>query len=100
MLVKNIINLRKKEHIVGNVFHIFYPDLSTAVLFDADMSECIIYGNKSIVITQLKKINELMNVDILTNVVILSYIMTSNGYRRIDTYKGPISSIGKYLRRY
>jgi len=100
MIVKNIINPEKKDNVIGNVFHIFYPDIANSILFDSDLSSCIIYGSKSIVMTNLKNIHKLMKVDNKSNVIIFSYIMTIDGYRRIDTYQGPIDTIGKYIRRY
>ena len=100
MITKNIINPEKKDSIIGNVFHLFYIDLSTSILFDGDLSSCIIYGNKSIVMTNLKNFHKLMKVDGKSTVIIFSYVMSIDGYRRIDTYKGPIETIGKYIRRY
>lgn len=100
MVTKNIVNISKKGNIKGTAFHLFYADISTSYLFDTDLSEPIIWGNKSIVMTQLKKIDELMNVDPVAKVIIFSYIMSTDGYRRIDTYNGPIETIGKYIRRY
>ena len=100
MLPQNVLNPIKKGHVDGQVFHVFYPDLHTSILFDKTLSEPIIYGNKNIVMTWIKKLNELMNVPISTKVRIYSYILDNNGYRRIDTYNGPIETIGKYIRRY
>ena len=99
MVNKNIVNINKKS-IQGNVFHLFYSDISTSFLFDSDLSDPIIWGNKSIVMTQLKNIHKLMNVDIKSQVIIISYIMTAEGYKKIDFYRGLIDTIGKYIRRY
>lgn len=98
MLVKNILNSNKK--IQGMVFHIFYPDLHTSILFDNDLSDPIIFGSKNIVMTNVKILDKLLNVPDITKICIYSYILTTDGYRRIDTYKGPINTIGKYIRRY
>ena len=101
MLSANIVNSNKKDNIQGNCFHIFYPDLHTAMLFDRDLSEPIIFGNKNIVRTHLKTIDKLMNVPDTTKVRIYSYILDNqSGYRRIDIYNGIISLIGKYIRKF
>lgn len=100
MLSQNVVNTEKKGKIQGKVFHLFYPDLNTAVLFDKDFTMPIIWGSKNVVMTNLKKIDEFMGVPSVTKVVIYSYILAQEGYRRIDTYNGPIETIGKYIRRY
>ena len=100
MLPQNVINSEKKGKISGNVFHIFYIDLNTAILFDHDLSVPIMWGSKSIVMTKVKNLDELMDVTPKTKVRIYSYILSADGYRRIDTYYGPIETIGKYIRRY
>ena len=100
MVSKNVINIEKKNSIRGNVFQLFYSDMNTSYLYDVDMSAPIIWGNKTVVMTTLKKIHELMNVDIKSNVIVFSYIMCNDGYRKIDIYKGEIQTIGKYIRRY
>jgi len=101
MLAQNVVNLNKKDKILGSVFHLFYPDLTNAILFDMDLTEPIIYGSKNVVMTTLKKIDTIMPVaDAATKVRIYSYILGYEGYRRIDTYNGPIGTIGKYIRRY
>jgi hypothetical protein len=100
MLIQNVINPNKKGNLEGKVFHIFYPDLNTAIFFDKNLTEPIIFGSKNVVMTQVKKLDELMNVVPETIVRIYSYILSQEGYRRIDTYNGQISTIGKYIRRY
>ena len=100
MIVKNVLNTNKKNNIIGNTFHIFYPDLNTSFLFDRDFTEPIIFGSKNIVMTQVKKLNALMDVKPTVKVLIYSYILSTEGYRRIDIYNGPIETIGKYIRRY
>jgi hypothetical protein len=97
---KNVVNISKKGEISGAVFHLFYPDLNTAILFDKDLTVPIIWGSKNVVMTNLKKIDELMGVENTVKVRIYSYILTAEGYRRIDIYNGPIDTIGKYIRRY
>jgi hypothetical protein len=99
MIPQNVVNTEKKGNIEGRVFHLFYPNLSTAFLFDKDLKEPIIFGSKTIVMTWTKKLDELMEVPNTTNVRIYSYILGQDGYRRIDTYNGPIETIGKYIRR-
>ena len=101
MLSQNVINPEKLDKIVGAVFHLFYKDLNTLVLFDSDLNIPIMWGNKNIIVGKLKRINELMNVPDTTKVRVYSYILdSSNGFRKIQTYNGPISTIGKYLIRY
>lgn len=100
MVPKNVVNPEKKGKIEGSVFHLFYPDLNTSYLFDRDLETPIIWGSKNVVMTTLKKIDEWMGVKPIVKVRIYSYIITQDGYRRIDTYNGPIETIGKYIRRY
>lgn len=100
MIPQNVINTDKKDSIQGNIFHIFYPNLNTSLLFDKDMTVPIIWGSKNVVMTWVKKLDELMNVEKTTKVRIYSYILSTDGYRRIDIYNGPIETIGKYIRRY
>lgn len=98
MIIKNILNTNKK--IEGTVFHIFYTDLHTSTLFDINLSEPIIFGSKNIVMTTVKNLDKLLNVPNITKVCIYSYILSTDGYRKIDIYNGPINTIGKYIRRY
>ena len=101
MLSQNVINPEKLNKITGAVFHLFYKDLNTLVLCDSDLNIPIIWGGKTIVIGYLKKINTYMNVPDTTKVRIYSYILDYiNGFRKIQTYNGPINTIGKYLIRY
>jgi hypothetical protein len=101
MLSQNVVNPDKKGKVLGQVFHLFYPNLNSAFLFDRDFTVPIIWGSKNVVMTALKDINELMpTADKTTKVRIYSYITSTDGYRRIDTYNGPIETIGKYIRRY
>ena len=100
MLAKNVVNPAKKGKLQGRVFHLFYPDLNTSILFDKDLSEPIIFGSKNVTMTTLKNIDKLMDVPVTTKIVIYSYILAQEGYRRIHTYNGPIENIGKYIIRY
>jgi len=100
MVPQNVINTEKRENIEGRVFHLFYPDLNTSILFDRNFVTPIIWGSKNVVMTWLKRLDELLEVKPETKVVIYSYILGTEGYRRIDTYSGPIQTIGKYIRRY
>jgi len=100
MLSQNVLNPNKKGKLEGAVFHIFYPDLHTSIFFDRNLDEPIIFGNKNVVMIQVKNLDELMNVPKTTKVRIYSYIISPEGYRRFDTYNGPIETIGKYIRRY
>lgn len=101
MLAQNVINPEKKGKIEGKVFHLFYPDLNTAIFFDADFTVPIIWGVKNVVMANaVKKLDALLEVKSDTKVRIYSYILSQEGYRRIDTYYGPIESISRYIRRY
>ena len=100
MLPQNIINLEKRNKIIGKVFHLFYKDLNTIVLFYSDLNIPIAWGSKTVIIGILKKINEEMNTPVTTKVTVYSYILSSEGFRKIQTYNGPIENIGKYLIRY
>ena len=95
MIPQNVKNINKT--ISGNVFHLFYPDLHTSILFDKDLTQPIICGSKNVVMSTIKKLDELMNVKTDTKVRIYTYIIDTNGYRRIHTYNGPIETIGKYI---
>lgn len=99
MLAQNVINPDKRGNIQGSVFHLFYPNLNTSILFDRDLHEPIIWGSKNVVMTNLKKIDELTGVTKTSKVRIYTYIIDQNGFRRVDTYDGPIETIGKYIRR-
>jgi hypothetical protein len=100
MVSANIINPEKKGKVVGHVFHVFYADLNTSYLYDRDLSVPIIWGSKNIVMTNLKKINEIAGFAETDKVRIYSYILdAAAGYRRVDTYNGPCNTIGKYIRR-
>jgi hypothetical protein len=101
MLPQNVINPEKSGKISGNVFHLFYMDLNTLVLFDKDLNIPIMWGGKTLVIGFLKKISDAMNVKPDHKIRVYSYILDySNGFRKIQTYNGPIETIGKYLIRY
>lgn len=102
MLSKNVLNPDKKGQIEGRVFHLFYPTLSDAVFFDSDLSIPIIWGSKNVVVVNgVKALDKIMEVPSTTVVRIYSYILDATyGFRRIDTYNGPIDTIGKYIRRY
>ena len=100
MLAQNVVNSEKRDNIEGRVFHLFYPDLHTSVLYDKDITKPIIFGSKNVVMTTLKKIDELMNVKPDMVIRIYSYILGPEGYRRIQTYNGRIDGIGKYIMRY
>ena len=101
MLSQNVLNPEKSDKIKGNVFHLFYIDLNTLVLYDRDLNIPIMWGGKTIVIGFLKKIDTAMHVSPTAKVRIYSYILdSSNGFRKIQTYNGPIETIGKYLIRY
>ena len=101
MIPKNVINVSKKGAIIGSTFHIFYPDLNTAYFFDCEFTAPIIWGSKNVVMTWVKKLDELMDVIPDTKVKIHSYIIDHKvGYRRIDTYTGPINTISKYIRKF
>ena len=95
MIPQNVKNISKT--ISGNVFHLFYPDLHTSILFDKDLTQPIIWGSKNVVMSTIKKLAQLMNVKTDTKVRIYTYIIDTNGYRRIHTYNGPIETIGKYI---
>lgn len=99
-LAPNVVNPNKKNKIIGNVFHLFYPDESTSILYDSLFVEPIIWGSKNVVMTHLKNIDDIS--DLLTpdsKVIVYSYVMTSDGYKRRQTYNGLVSGIGKYILR-
>jgi len=98
MIPPNVLNIDKKEKLKGTTFHLFYQDLHTSTFFDSDFSSPIVWGNKTVVMGWIKKLDELMNVEKETKVRIYSYIITTDGFRRTDTYNGPISMIGKYIK--
>lgn len=97
MIPQNVVNTQKRGNVVGHVFHLFYPDLHTSIFFDRDMTQPIIWGSKNVVMSTVKRLDELMEVKPDTKVRIYTYIIDTNGYRRIHTYNGPIETIGKYI---
>ena len=100
MLSQNILNPEKKEKLVGTTFHIFYTDLHTSIFFDKNFNVPIIWGSKNVVMGWVKKLDELLNVPKTTRVKIFSYIFDKDiGFRRVDTYTGPIETIGKFIIR-
>ncbi len=98
MLPQNVINPEKRGNIQGRVFHVFYPNLNTSLLFDRDLHEPIIWGSKNVVMTNIKKLDELLGVPKTTKVRVYTYLLDQNGFRRVDTYDGPIENIGRYIR--
>jgi hypothetical protein len=98
MLAQNVWNSEKK--VEGSVFHLYYMDLNTAVLFDKNLNVPCMWGSKTIVINALKHIDEEMKVKTDHKVRIYSYILGTDGFKKIQTYNGPISTIGKYIIRY
>lgn len=96
MLAANVLNSRKKQNVSG-IFHLFYDDETTSHLFDSDLLEPIIWGSKNVVLTHLKKADELMGVPDTTKITIYQYKLTSDGFKRFHTYSGPINTIGKYV---
>jgi len=96
----NAVNPSKKNNILGNVFHLFYPDVNTSFLFDRDLTDPIIWGSKNVVMTNLKnidKLSEMLTED--SKIVVFSYIMTGDGYHRKQTYNGLVSGIGAHILR-
>ena len=57
MLSQNVINSEKQGKIDGSVFHLFYMDLNTIVLFDRDLHVPIMWGSKTVVIGALSGID-------------------------------------------
>lgn len=98
MLAQNVWNPEKT--VEGSVFHLFYIDLNTLVLFDKNLNVPCMWGSKTVVINRLKNIDDEMKVKKDHKVRIYSYVLGQEGYRRIQTYNGPIETIGKYLIRY
>ena len=98
MLPKNVFNPDKT--IEGSVFHLFYMDLNTVTLFDKNLNIPIMWGAKTIVIGALKNIDKELKVNPNYKVRIYSYILGQEGFRKVQTYNGPIETIGKYLIRY
>lgn len=98
MLAQNVWNSEKK--LQGSVFHLFYMDLNHCVLFDKNLNIPCMWGSKTVVINSLKHIDEELKVKPDHKVRIYSYILGTEGFKRIQTYNGPIETIGKYLIRY
>jgi hypothetical protein len=98
MIPTGVLNPNKKA-IEGSTFHLFYRDTKTSYLFDSDLGEPIIWGNKAEVMRTLtRRMSELMGVDRDHKVKVHSYVKDAMGYRRVDTYNGPIETIAKYIR--
>lgn len=98
MVPKGVLNVGKKGF-TSRTFHLFYRDMNTSYLFDSDLADPIIWGNKAEVMRVLcRRIDELLKVPRTTKVKVCSYIIDEKGYRRIDTYEGPIETIAKYIK--
>lgn len=95
----NVVNPSKKGVLTSTVYHLWYDsDGITATLFDNDMSAPILYGNKMLVLSTLRKINTLMVIGSPDTIIyVFSYVNTDQGYKRVQTYHGPISTISKYV---
>lgn len=99
MLPQNIINPEKK--IEGLVFHLFYKDLHTSILFDCNLDSPIIHGNKIVVMNKLKTIDKLLGVPDSTIIKIYSYLNDKSiGYRKFDIFSRPIKDIGRYMKKF
>lgn len=83
----------------GHIFHLFHSNPQITYLYDNDLSTPIIWGSNSIVIGTLKNIYKFTK-HITKDSIIIVYNYKFDelqGYRRFYTYKGPVSTVGKYI---
>jgi hypothetical protein len=102
IIPKNVVLPEKKDNIKGMVFHLFYPDLTTLIFFDSDLTMPICWGNKNVV-----KTNAVYKLDTITThlttttkVWLFSYIMSEDGYRKKQTLHCNLGDIRKHLINY
>ena len=99
MLAQNVFNPEKT--IEGSrVSSVLHGPVTPLHYLIEDLSVPIMWGSKTIVINALKNIYKKMNVPQTAKVRVYSYILATEGFRRIQIYNGPIENIGKYFIRY
>lgn len=92
MIVHNIIHPEKRGKIEGSIFHIFFLDTATAVMFDKLMDIPIIYGNKNIVKGVIRKFSEHLP-ESTTRVTLFFYKGNPIEYKMKMKYEGLTSKI-------
>ena len=91
MLVKNVINPEKKNHIQGTEFHVIFLG-TEAVLYDELWDSPIIYGNKNVVKSKTKRLSDILPPTI-KNVIIFYYVPYKGEMKKRFKFDGPIDSI-------
>ena len=92
MIAQNAINPSKRGKINGFTFHVFLLDINTAIMFDRDLSEPIISGNKNVVKATIRKLPELLD-NSTARVRILYYTPGLPEFKMKFKYDGPITKI-------
>jgi hypothetical protein len=92
MIAQNAINPSKRGKIEGFTFHVFMLDLHTAIMFDRNMSEPIIWGNKNIVKATIRKLPELLD-NTTARVRVIFYASAPPEFKMKFKYDGPITKI-------
>jgi hypothetical protein len=91
MLVKNVINSNKKNHIQGTTFSVLFLG-TDAVLYDELWDEAIIYGNKNVVKIKTRNLSDLLPATVKT-VTIFYYVPYKGEMKKRFKFDGPIGSI-------
>jgi hypothetical protein len=92
MIAQNALNPEKRGKIVGHTFHCFFLDVNTAVLYDKDMVTPIIWGNKTVVKSTIRKLPELMESQ-TARVRVLYYILAPPEFKMRFKYDGLVTKI-------
>jgi len=92
MISQNAINPSKRGNIIGLTFHFFLLDANTAVLYDREMTNPIIWGNKTVVKSTVRKLPELIG-NTTAEVRVMFYTMRPPEFRMKFKYEGPITKI-------
>ena len=92
MIVPNIIHPEKRGKIEGSTFHVFFLDITTAVVFDKHMDIPIIYGNKNIIKAILRSFYKHLP-ETTTRVRIFFYKIVPPEFKMKMKYEGLTSNI-------
>jgi hypothetical protein len=91
MLVKNVINPNKRNHIQGTTFSVLFLGIE-AVLYDELWDEPIIYGNKNVVKIKTRNLSDILPATV-KNVTIFYYAPYKGEMKKRFKFDGPIGSI-------
>jgi hypothetical protein len=92
MIAQNALNPEKKGKIEGTTFHCFFLDVNTAVLYDRTMVSPLIWGNKTVVKSTIRKLPELLDSQ-TARVRVLYYIPSPPEFKMRFKYDGLVTKI-------